>query len=41
LARGAVRVSLGKDNDQAQVERFLQALQGEIFSLRRLAAAAV
>lgn len=41
LARGAVRVSLGKDNDMAQVERFLQALQGEIFSLRRLAAAAV
>lgn len=39
LARGAVRVSLGKDNDLAQVERFLQALQGEIYSLRRLAAA--
>ncbi|MGE5027607.1 MAG: cysteine desulfurase family protein [Betaproteobacteria bacterium] len=41
LARGAVRVSLGKDSDLAQVERFLQALQGEIFSLRRLAVAAV
>ena len=41
LARGAVRVSLGKDNDMGQVERFLQALQGEIFNLRRLAAVAV
>jgi cysteine desulfurase len=41
LARGAVRVSLGRGNDLEQVEGFLQALQAELFKLRRLAAVAV
>lgn len=41
LARGALRVSLGKDSELEQVERFLQALRSEIFNLRRLAAVAV
>jgi len=41
LARCAVRVSLGSDNEMNQVERFLLALQDEIFRLKRLAAMAV
>jgi cysteine desulfurase len=41
LARCAVRVSLGRDNEMSQVERFLLALQGEIFGLKRLTAVAV
>lgn len=40
LARCAVRISLGKDNEMSQVERFLHALQGEMDSLKRLAAVA-
>jgi cysteine desulfurase len=38
LARCAVRVSLGRDNEMSQIERFLQALQGEILGLKRLVA---
>ena len=41
LARGAVRVSLGKDNTAAQVEEFLQALSGVLTRLKRLTAIAV
>lgn len=41
LARGALRVSLGKDSDLEQIERFLRALRGEISNLRQLAAVAV
>lgn len=41
LARCAVRVSLGRDNEMNQVERFLQVLQDEIFKLKRLAAVVV
>jgi len=41
LARCAVRVSLGRDNEMSQVERFLLALQGEILGLKRLTAVAV
>lgn len=40
LARCAVRISLGKDNEMGQVERFLQALQGEVGRLKRLTAVA-
>jgi len=35
LARCAVRVSLGKDNEMSQIEGFLLALQGEILGLKR------
>ena len=38
LARCAVRISLGRDNEMSQIERFLLALQGEILSLKRLVA---
>jgi cysteine desulfurase len=38
LARGAVRVSLGRDNTPAEVTAFLQALQGETVRMNRLAA---
>lgn len=38
LARCAVRVSLGRDNEMSQIERFLLALQGEILGLKRLVA---
>jgi cysteine desulfurase len=38
LARCAVRISLGKDNEMSQVESFLSALQGEIIGLKRLVA---
>ncbi|HEU4708001.1 MAG TPA: cysteine desulfurase family protein [Methylophilaceae bacterium] len=41
LARGAVRVSLGKDNTSAQIEAFLAALEGELLRLKRLTAIAV
>jgi cysteine desulfurase len=39
--RTAIRVSLGKDNDEQEVDDFLQALQGELSRLRGLAAVAV
>lgn len=38
LAKGAVRVSLGKDNDEAQVDAFLKVLHGEVKRMRSLAA---
>lgn len=38
LARCAVRVSLGRENEMRQVENFLHALQGEILGLKRLVA---
>lgn len=41
LARGAVRVSLGKDNTPAQVAAFLAALESELLRLKRLTAIAV
>lgn len=41
LARGAVRVSLGKDNTPENVEAFLAALEGELLRLKRLTAIAV
>ncbi|HYD33683.1 MAG TPA: cysteine desulfurase family protein [Methylophilaceae bacterium] len=41
LARGAVRVSLGKDNTLEQVNAFLTALEGELLRLKRLTAIAV
>jgi cysteine desulfurase len=41
LARCAVRVSLGRNNEMSQIERFLLALQGEILGLKRLTAVAV
>jgi cysteine desulfurase len=41
LARGAVRFSLGKDNSPAQVEEFVQALNGILTRLKRLTAIAV
>lgn len=34
LARGAIRVSLGEDNSEAQIAGFLQALQQEVRRLR-------
>ena len=41
LARGAVRVSLGAANTQAQVDEFLSALSAVVNRLRRMAAVAV
>jgi len=41
LARGAVRLSLGRDNTAAQIEEFLQSLSAVLSRLQRLAAIAV
>lgn len=41
LARGGVRLSLGKDNTAAQVEEFLHALSGVLTRFKRLTAIAV
>lgn len=41
LGRGAVRVSLGKDNTLAQVEEFLRAVQSTVAEMKRLSAMAV
>jgi cysteine desulfurase len=41
LARGAVRVSLGKDNQPEQIEWFLYALGAVLLKLKRLTAIAV
>jgi cysteine desulfurase len=41
LGRGAVRLSLGKDSTQAQVDGFLQALRGVLERLHGLAAVAL
>lgn len=41
IARGAVRVSLGKDNSPAQVEEFLKAVAAVVAEMRRLTAMAV
>lgn len=41
LARGAIRVSLGQDNEPAQVAAFLQTLEQELSRLRKLTAVAV
>lgn len=40
LARGAVRISLGRANAMEQVERLLAALQNEISKLKKMAAVA-
>ena len=40
LARGAVRVSLGRETTGQQVEDFLRALGVTVFQLKRLAALA-
>ncbi|SNR76862.1 cysteine desulfurase [Methylobacillus rhizosphaerae] len=41
LARGAIRVSLGNDNDIHEVDAFLQALEIELSRLRKLTAVAI
>lgn len=41
LARGAVRVSLGKDNTDAHISAFLQAMQNVLIRLRKLSAVAM
>lgn len=41
LARGAVRISFGKDNTADEVDAFLAALENELARLKRLAAIAV
>ena len=41
VARGAVRLSLGKSNTPAEVEAFVGALDGVRAKLKRLAAVAV
>jgi cysteine desulfurase len=41
LARGAVRVSLGPENTQQQIEGFLHALDGILSSMRQMAAITV
>ena len=41
LARGAVRMSLGRDNTHDQIDAFLQTLDAVLLKLRRLAAIAV
>ena len=40
LARGAVRVSLGRETTEQQVRDFLQTLAETVFQLKRLAALA-
>jgi len=40
LARGAVRISLGKENTAAQIDEFLRILGDTTFKLRRLTALA-
>ena len=40
LARGAVRVSFGKNNSMAEVERFLTVLRDEVLRLKQLTAVA-
>jgi cysteine desulfurase len=41
IARGAVRISLGRDNAQTQVEQFLAALRDLVIKLKNMAALAV
>jgi cysteine desulfurase len=41
LARGAIRVSLGRTNKPEQIEAFLAALENELLRLKRLTAIAV
>jgi cysteine desulfurase len=41
LARGAVRLSVGRDNTPEQAEEFLRALDGVLGRLKRLTAIAV
>lgn len=41
LARGAVRISLGKDNTDAHIDAFLQAMQNVLMRLRKLSAVAM
>lgn len=41
IARGAVRVSLGAGNSEAQVEAFLLTLQNELLRMKQMAAVAV
>lgn len=41
IARGAIRVSFGNNNELHEVEAFLQALEGELTRLRKLTAIAV
>lgn len=41
LARGAVRISLGKQNTATEIEVFLNTLQNELLRLKRLTAIAV
>jgi cysteine desulfurase len=41
LARTAIRVSLGKDNEMKQMDEFVRALRGELARLRGFAAVAV
>jgi cysteine desulfurase len=41
LARTAIRVSLGKDNNMKQMDEFVRALRGELARLRGFAAVAV
>jgi cysteine desulfurase len=41
IARGAVRISLGRDNDEAQVAQFLAALRDLVTKLKNMTALAV
>jgi cysteine desulfurase len=41
LARGAIRVSLGRSNSMQQIEEFVRVLQAELERLRALSAVAV
>ncbi|MFZ5511811.1 MAG: cysteine desulfurase family protein [Pseudomonadota bacterium] len=41
VARGAVRISLGRDNDETQVAQFLAALHDLVIKLKNMAALAV
>jgi cysteine desulfurase len=41
LARGAIRVSLGRSNSMQQIEEFVRVLQVELERLRTLSAVAV
>ena len=41
FARGAVRVSLGNGNTEAEVDAFVQVLENEFLRLKRMAAIAV
>jgi len=41
LARGAIRISLGSENDPTQIDAFLKTLKQTMLQLKRLTAVAI